>query len=113
MILQYKGFRNNVTYEDAEQITVTALEISMLSVNVQGTEEQLNVINDISRKIEEEIISKTNCANITYITNKPIYECGTVKVVMLDDKNKHCTYVFDMEKEVYLLNDSGKTIRKV
>lgn len=113
MILQYKGFNNNITYEDSEQITVSVLEISRLTKNGNNTEEELNITNEISRKIEEEIIQKTNCANITYITDKPICECGIVKVVMLEDKNKHRTYVFDTEKEVYLLNDSGKTIRKV
>ena len=44
---------------------------------------------------------------------KPIYELGYVKVAMLSDKSKDCTYVFDMNTEVYLLNNSGKTVRKV
>lgn len=113
MILQYKGFNNNWTYEEANQITVSTAEVTIADIKANDAEEELNLIKKFSEQIEEEIISATHGINITYLTNKPIYKCGNVKVVILSDKNKEVTYVFDMEQEVYLLNDSGKTIRKV
>lgn len=114
MILQYKGFNNNWTYEEANQITVATAEITIAEIRANDAEEELKAIRDISEKIEKEIIAQTHAGiNITCLTNKPIYKCGNVKVTILSDKNKEVTYVFDMEQEVYLLNDSGKTIRKI
>ena len=113
MILQYKGFNNNWTYEEANQITVSIVEITIVDIKENDAEERLRLIKEFSEKIEEEIISTTHGTNIIYLTNKPIYKCGNVKVIILSDKNKEVTYVFDMEQEVYLLNDSGKTIRKI
>lgn len=114
MILQYKGFNNNWTYEEANQITVSTAEISIAEIEKSNPEQSLKVIRDISEKIEEEIVSQTHAgAEIIYLTNKPIYRCGTVNVVILSDKNKEVTYVFDTEQEAYLLNNAGKTIRKI
>lgn len=113
MILQYKGFNNNWSYEEAETITVATVEVTRAKIEANESEEELCLIKDISEKIDQEIRESTNCANITYITKKPIYELGYVKVAMLSDKNKDCAYVFDMNTEVYLLNNSGKTVRKV
>lgn len=113
MILQYKGFNNNWVYEEANQIIVSTVETTIADTKANDADEELSLVKELSEQIEEEIISATHGVNITYLTNKPIYECGSVKVVILSDKNKEVTYVFDMEKEVYLLNSSGKTIRKV
>lgn len=115
MILQYKGFRNNWTYEEAENITISTVEVTKLC-KIEGNIDiklEISEIKELSEKIEQEIREATNCANIVYITEQPIYELGYVKVAMLCSKNKEVTYVFDMQKEVYLLNDSGKTVRKI
>lgn len=114
MILQYRGFNNNWTYEEANQITVSTAEISVIELKEKNVHEELKTIKNISEKIEKEIISQTHVGtDIVYLTSKPIYQCGNVNVVILSDKNKEMTYVFDMEQEVYLLNNSGKTIRKI
>lgn len=113
MILQYKGFNNNWTYEEAETITVATVEVTKAKIEANDSDEELNLIKDVSEKIDQEIRGATNCANITYITQKPIYELGYAKVAMISDKNKDCAYVFDVNTEVYLLNNSGKTVRKM
>lgn len=113
MILQFKGFKNNWSYADADLITATVVKITKEKICGNDSVEELRLIQEISQKIDCEIRKETNGANLTYIFDKPIYECGCAKVVMLSDKNKDVTYVFDMDKEVYLLNDSGKTIRKL
>lgn len=113
MILQYKGFKDNWTYEEAETITIATVEVTRAKIETNDSDEELNLIKNISEKIDQEIRDATNCLNISYITPKPIYEIGYVKVAMLSDKNKDCAYVFDTNIEVYLLNNSGKTVRKV
>lgn len=114
MILQYKGFNNNWTYEESNQITVSTAEITIADIEKNEAEERLEIVKNISEKIEEEIVSQTHAgAEIIYLTNKPIYQCGIVNVVILSDKNKEVTYVFDTNQEVYLLNNAGKTIRKI
>lgn len=113
MILQYKGFNNNWTYEEAETITVATVEVTRVKIEANDSDEELNLIKNISEKIDQEIREATNCSNIAYITPKPIYELGYVKVAMLSDKNKDFAYVFDTNTEVYLLNNSGKTVRKI
>lgn len=112
MILQFKGFNNNITYEEAELITVSACDLPKIETDL-AENHSLEKIREITERAEKVLREQTNCANIKYITDKPIYELGVVKVVMLDDKNKHCTYVFDTDVEAYLLSNSGKTIRKV
>lgn len=113
MILQYKGYNDSWVYEDAEKIVVSTVEISIAHITEENAEKQLEEIRKISEQIEGEIIADTSCTNITYLTEPPLWRCGCVSVVMLSDKGKERTYVFDMDKEVYLLSNDGKTVRKV
>lgn len=113
MILQYKGYNDSWVYEDAEKIAVSTVEITIAQITAEDAEEQLLEIRKISEQIEEEIIAETHCANITYLTDIPLWRCGCVNVVTLSDRGKERTYVFDMDKEVYLLSNDGKTVRKV
>lgn len=113
MILQYKGYNASWVYEDAEKIALSTVEISIADIKEQDTEKQLLEIRKISELIEEEIITATSCTNIVYLTDVPLWRCGCVYVVVLSDRGKERTYVFDMDKEVYLLSNDGKTVRKV
>lgn len=113
MILQYKSYNGSWVYEDAEKIAISTTEISIAKITEEDAEKQLEEMRKISELIEGEIITATGCTNITYLTEPPIWRCGYVNVVMLSDRGKERTYVFDMDKEVYLLSNDGKTVRKV
>lgn len=113
MILQYKGFKNNWTYEEADSITVSTMRITEAEIHEEDSEKELEVIREISKQIHKEIQDETHCNNITWITEKPVYSLGFVKVAILRDKNKEVTYVFDAFKEVYLLSNSGKTVKRI
>lgn len=114
MILQFKNSNGNFAYEEAETITIANVEITVAKeIHANDSEEHARITRDILQKCEDEIIAQTNCSEIDYEISKPIYRCGIVKVAILKDKNKHRSYVFDLAREVYLLNDSGKTIKKI
>lgn len=113
MILQYKGYNDSWVYEESDKIAIATTEITIAQITAEDIEEQLLEIRKISERIEEEIIAATSCTNITYLTEPPLWRCGCVNVVMLSDKGKERTYVLDMDKEVYLLSNDGKTVRRV
>lgn len=113
MILQYQGYNDSWVYEESDRIAVSTVEITIAQITAEDVEEQLLEIRKISEQIEEEIIAATHCINITYLTDVLLWRCGCVNVVMLSDKGKERTYVFNMDKEVYLLSNDGKTVRKV
>lgn len=105
MVLQFNTQENVWNYEEADIITVESVELPIYKVDSQD--------ENLAEKIRKEIEERTNCTNIDYVINKPIYECGVVHVVTLFDEKKHKVYVFDEDKKVYVLNNSGKTIRRV
>lgn len=113
MILQYQGYNGSQVYEEASRIAVSTVEITIAQITAEDAEEQLLEIRKISEQIEEEIIAASHGINITYLTDIPLWRCGCVNVVTLSDAGKERTYVFDMDKEVYLLSNDGKTVRKV
>lgn len=114
MILQFRGYKNNWVYEYAESIAISTVEITKAEIHAEDAKEELTIAKNISSKIEQEIKEQTGCGkDIVYITYKPLYELGYVKVAVLADENKHIAYVFDTDREVYLLNDNGKTVRRV
>lgn len=114
MILQFRGYKNNWVYEYAESIAISTVEITKADIHTEDNEEELSIIKDISSKIEQEIKDATSCGkDIVYITDKLPHELGYVKVAVLANENKHIAYVFDTNREVYLLNDNGKTVRRV
>lgn len=113
MILQYQGYNGSQVYEESNRIAVSTVEITIADITMGDTEKQLLEIRKISEQIEGEIITATSCTNITYLTDIPLWRCGCVNVVTLSDAGKERTYVFDMDKEVYLSSNDGKTVRKV
>lgn len=114
MILQFRGCKNNWVYEYAESIAISTVEITKAEIHEEDSKEELAAIKNISSEIEQEIKDETGCGkDIVFITNKPLYELGYVKVAVLTDENKHIAYAFDTDREAYLLNDNGKTVRRV
>ena len=110
MVLQFRGYKNNWVYQSAKTIAITEVEITKADINTKDKEEELSVIKEVASEIEHEIRSAIGCGDyITYIVDKPLYELGLVKVAVLGED----TYVFDTNREVYLLNDNGKTVRRV
>lgn len=129
MILQFKGFNSNWSYEEADIITYAYLNVDEITKKYRGntrpdfkTEEDeynwnLNRSKEMHDATDDYICRQTNAVNIIYnIGELPFSEMTNVLVVMLDDKNKHIVRVFDTTNantSVYLLNDKGQTVQKL
>lgn len=132
MILQYKGFNNNWTYEEADVITYAMVNVDEITskyrdykdldthdllTNVGRREFDLQRARKMQNEVDEYICKQTNAANIVYhIGNLKFTNMTSILVVMLDDKNKHVTRVFDnvnTDTSVYLLNGKGQTVQKL
>lgn len=110
MILQYRGFKNNLVYEEVEQVIQSIVNIPKFD------EKELSDSDSFARayrKIDETIRKETNAINISDRTGAPLSSLGVVKVITAVKKNKEETYLFNMDNQVYLLNDNGKTISRL
>ena len=110
MILQYRGFKNNLVYEEVEQVIQSIVNIPKFD------EKELSDSDSFARayrKIDETIRKETNAAHISDRTEKPLSSLGVVKVITAVKKDKEETYLFSMDNEIYLLNNEGKTIRRL
>ena len=110
MILQYRGFKNNLVYEEVEQVIQSI-------VNIPKFDEKESSDSDsfarAYRKIDETIRKETNAVKISDRTGKPLSSLGIVKVITAVKNDKEETYLFDMDNQVYLLNENGKTISRL
>ena len=109
MILQYRGFKNNLVYEEVEQVIHSVVNIPKFDEN------ELSDSKSFARaycKIDEIIRRETNAAHISDRTGALLYSLGIVKVITAVKRNKEETYLFSMDHEVYLLNSNGKTIQR-
>lgn len=132
MILQYKGFNNNWTYEEADSITYAVVNVDEITSkyrdykdldthdllsNVGRKDFDLQRARKMQNEVDEYIYKQTNAANIIYnIGNLKFKDMTSILVIMLDDKNKHITRVFDnvnTDTSVYLLNGKGQTVQKL
>ena len=117
MILQYKGYKHNWVYEEADRIVSTRLNLNDVLGDLTKRKKNMNLeeIKDENKIIEEYIRNETGDLNgeIDYLLgdNMTNSDLEVITVVMLKDN----IYVFDglSTKEVYLLNNSGKTIAKL
>ena len=136
MILQYKGFNNNWCYEEAEIISFAnvwvgeetrkyrqdGIRFKEYDDKLRGTrsEEKINNVelqrvkelhDAVNRLIKEE----THCSDdIIYNINCSFEQMENVIVIILKDKNKFITYVFEQANHgIYLLNNNGQTIQKL
>lgn len=115
MILQYRGFKENWCYEEADQISYANVYVGDVIKEYSKKEygDDLERARAIHNAVDEYLKKETGC-----YTDEIIYHVGTftdmnrVCVVMLDDKNKHITRVF-YKNSVYLLNNRGQTVQRL
>ena len=118
MILQYKGFKNNWSFEETETITYAYLNVEDITIKYRGyANGDIERAKRMHEEVDDYICKQTNATNIVYnIGDLPFSEMTNIAVVMLDDKNKHITRVFALGDEtntVFVLNSKGQTVCKV
>lgn len=118
MILQYKGYKNNWCYEEANTITFSTVYLGDVISDIHCTNKFENSLEEaqyVQKIVDEYILKETGCTNIVYnIGDTKFVDMKNVYVVNLSGDGrdeKYITYVFT--KGVYLLNNSGKTIQKI
>lgn len=134
MILQYKGFNNNWCFEEAETISFANVWVGketrdyreggsryklhqekLQECETNEQKENLNMkyvheMHDaVDRLIKKETYSDSD--EIIYNISTSFDQMENVCVVILTDKTKNKTYVFD--KGVYLLNNHGQTVQRL
>lgn len=116
MVLQYKGFNNNWCYEEADIVTSAIVYVGEVAESYRKREseyeDKLLYSEELYKAVNDLIIKETACDDtIEYHTNKLFDQLGNVVVVMLKDRNKNITRVFD--SGVYLLNNHGQTVQRL
>lgn len=133
MILQYKGFNNNWTYEEADIITWAMVYIGRETQKYRKDgvrykyyierreaaheddkwEIDLDYNSEIYRAVEKIIQKETKCyENIIYSLNDmKIRNIDNICIVTLQGRGSNKTYAFF--NGVYLLNDRGGTVQKI
>lgn len=116
MILQYKGFKNNWCYEEADQIIFANVYVGDVIEEVLKKEygDGLEQARAMQNAVDEFLKKETGCYSdeIIYHTEGIFKDIKNVCVVMLNDKNKHTTRVF-YKNTAYLLNNRGQTIQRL
>lgn len=112
MILQFKGMKENWVYEEAETIEIANFKVSGHK-DYDDKNEDSKEIRETVNRIKQEVLENTIGSEIEFLLGYPIYKASFVKAATLCKNNKKTTYVFDIEREIYLLNGNGKTVRKV
>ena len=112
MILQYqlKKLKNSLVYEEVEQVIHSIVDIPKFDEKELSDSESSR---KAYRKINEVIRRETNAVHISNRTGTEIALMGVVKAITVIKKDKDDTYLFDMDNEIYLLNNEGKTIRRL
>ena len=117
MILQYRGYKNNWCYEEAEQISYSNINVEDVIKEYSSKEynDDLERARAIPNAVDEYLKKETGCYGdeIIYHTGECSFmDMHNISVVMLGDKNKHITRVF-YKNTAYLLNNRGQTIQKL
>ena len=123
MILQYKGFNNNWCFEEADIITSAVVWVGKETRDYRKggkkyKPDDLAYMDELHTAVNRLIAEETHCADgsgdIVYHTYKSMAELENVVVVMLADRNKYITHVFENgTNSVYLLNSKGQTVQKL
>lgn len=117
MILQYKGFKENWCFEEAEQISFANVYVGdvIKETSIKQYNNDLEKVKAIHNAVDEYLKKETGCYDDEIIYNigdNNFTDMKNVCVVMLDDKNKHITRVF-YKNTVYLLNNKGQTVQRL
>ena len=129
MILKYKGFNNNWTYEEAEIITHAVVWVGKETrdyhdflkyseEHMRGyTKEEVDLVlmREMHEAVDRLIKEETHCCDdiVYHIGPTRFDELENVVVITLQDKNKYVTRVFNPDGDVYLLNSEGQTVQKL
>ena len=129
MILRYKGFNNNWTYEEAEIITHAVVwvgkEIRDYRDSLKYSEDHMRgykkeevdlaLMREMHEAVDRLIKEETHCCDdiVYHIGPTRFDELENVVVITLQDKNKYVTRVFNPDGDVYLLNSEGQTVQKL
>jgi len=115
MILQYKGFKENWCFEEADQISFANVYVGDVIEEASKKEygDDLERARAIHSAVDEHLKKETGCYDEEIIYHAGIFtNMKNVCVVMLDDKNKHIVRVF-YNNTAYLLNNRGQTIQRL
>ena len=115
MILQYRGYKNNWCYEEAERISHADVYVGDVIKEYSSKiyNDDLEKVKAIHDAVDEHLKKETGCCDTEIIYHvEKFSDMKNVSVVMLDDKNKHITRVF-YKNTAYLLNNRGQTIQKL
>lgn len=116
MILQYRGYKNNWCYEEAERVSSAFVNVDKIikEAKAQATGDPLEqykfVCDAVFDHIDEELGSFDS--EKIFHCDKMLYDLTSVCAVMLEDKNKNITRIFS-DTDVYLLNSKGQTVQKI
>lgn len=107
MILQYNT-SNGEFYQESQSIFLCELSLSELN---EKTKE--NVLDLIYNEVTKSKVL-IDCDDI--FENEKLNDCNKIKIAVLSDgkeRENNLVLIFGENTEVYLLNNSGKTIRKL
>lgn len=134
MILQYKGFNNNWTYEEAETITYAVVWAGKetrdyreggvryahkySNENMRGRSKEevdLAYTKELHNAVDKIIKNETGFdGDIVYHLGEARFDdLENAVVVMLKDKNKNIARVFNQGNGVYMLNSKGQTVQRL
>ena len=117
MVLQYKGFNNNWCYEEADTVTRAVVYVGEVAESYRKRrseyKDEIRYADEVYNAVNSLIIKETACDEdtIAYHIDKQFDQLGNVVVVILRDRNKNVTRVF--ENGVYLLNNNGQTVQRL
>jgi len=113
MILQYENQRRDWVYEEADKIECSLIDFKDLDINI-GTFNNKNLTEyELNEIYSLHISNVLNCSfDGTNIFADSLSGIPTLTVVTLTKLDKVKVYAF-IQRKVYMLNDSGKTINKI
>lgn len=110
MILQYQGFGRNLVYVEVDSVAFCTIELPPIP---QKASLGLDEIENYRKIANEKIEMETGVSRYSEMTTKALHELGYAKLVTWRTKEKEETYLFDVDNDVYLLNNEGKTVRRI
>lgn len=133
MILKYKGYNENWVYEEADIVSHATVFVGKetrdyrkdgIRYNLFYSPEQtqgrdkykadLSYTKEMHEAVDRLIKNETQCSDdIIYHIDNPFDQLENVVVVILRDKNKNTTYVFERGRGIYILNNNGQTVQRI
>ena len=117
MVLQYRGWKNNWNYEEAEQISSGYVDLRNIiketaSKDYGDSLEKYQAVQDAIFDYIDEEIGSFEAKKILH-TEEHLMDLNIVVVVVLEDSNKRIARIFSADTDIYLLNSRGQTVQKL